>query len=61
MLVLSRKTGQRITIGADVEIQVMSIRGNAVRIGVSAPAEVQILRDDAKKTNDSDGRELRVA
>jgi carbon storage regulator len=44
MLVLSRKTGQRIHIGDQVTISVVRISGNRVRIGIEAPIEVPIHR-----------------
>ncbi len=47
MLVLSRKLNERIQIGDDVEIVVVRLGTHVVRIGVTAPKEVQILRPDA--------------
>lgn len=45
MLVLSRKVGQKIVIpGLDAEIAVVAIKGQAVRIGITAPEEVVIRR-----------------
>jgi len=48
MLVLSRKEAQSITIGADITITIVRIQGDRVRIGIAAPPEVTIVRDDAK-------------
>jgi carbon storage regulator len=44
MLVLNRKIGERIFIEPGIEIAVVDVRGGKVRIGVSAPASVQIRR-----------------
>lgn len=44
MLVLSRKQGEEIVIGADIRLTVVAIRGNLVRLGISAPAAVSIHR-----------------
>jgi carbon storage regulator len=46
MLVLTRKPGQSIMIGDGVEIQVLSVAGEKVRLGVTAPREVSIFRNE---------------
>ncbi|ACX68074.1 carbon storage regulator CsrA [Paenibacillus sp. FSL H8-0457] len=46
MLVLSRKRGQTILINNEIEIFVSSIDGESVKLGISAPAEVSILRKE---------------
>jgi carbon storage regulator len=46
MLVLTRKPGQSIMIGDGVEIQVLSVAGEKVRLGVTAPREVGIFRNE---------------
>ena len=48
MLILTRRVGQTISIGDDIEITVMAFVKGAVKIGINAPKEIQILRDDAK-------------
>lgn len=45
-LVLSRKPGSSILIGPDIEVVILEIRGQQVRIAISAPAELRILRDE---------------
>ncbi|RNC77305.1 carbon storage regulator [Piscirickettsiaceae bacterium NZ-RLO2] len=49
MLVLTRKSGQEIFVGKDITIKVLSVVDGRVRIGIDAPQEVQIQRDDVKK------------
>lgn len=44
MLVLSRKPGESIRIGKDVEVVVLQVSGNRVRLGVVAPREVPVWR-----------------
>lgn len=44
MLVLTRKKGQSIMVGDDVEISVVEVDGDAVRIGIKAPRDVAIYR-----------------
>ncbi len=46
MLVLSRKKGQSIIIGDNIEITVVEIQGDTVRIGVNAPREVAVHRQE---------------
>jgi carbon storage regulator len=46
MLVLTRKPGQSIMIGDGVEVQVLSVAGEKVRLGISAPRDVSIFRNE---------------
>ncbi len=46
MLVLSRKTNERIRIGDDVVITVVRVSHNSVRIGIEAPREMPIVRSE---------------
>lgn len=60
MLVVTRRTGEKIMIGDDMEIMVISVQGPQVRIGIKAPKEVSVHREEiyerikasqSKKTN----------
>ena len=46
MLVLSRKLGQRFQIGSDVRVTIVKIDRNSVRIGIEAPNEVVVYREE---------------
>ncbi len=46
MLVLSRKTGESVNIGDEVKITVLSMSGKQVRIGIEAPSEVAVHREE---------------
>ncbi len=46
MLILTRKTGETITIGDNIQIQVLGIKGGQVRIGVDAPREIAVNREE---------------
>ena len=49
MLVLSRKVGERIWIGEDISVTVVRITGGGVRIGIEAPHELPVVREELKK------------
>jgi carbon storage regulator len=46
MLILSRKTNEKIMIGDDISISIIEIRGDQVRIGVDAPKKVKVFRQE---------------
>lgn len=46
MLVLQRRKGESLLIGDDIEVSVISVEGGRVRLAITAPADVQILRSE---------------
>jgi carbon storage regulator len=46
LLVLTRKTSQSIMIGDEIEVSVLAIMGEKVRIGIEAPREVPVFREE---------------
>ena len=46
MLILTRKIGESIAIGDDIQIHVVDIRGSQVKLGIMAPKEVEIYREE---------------
>lgn len=46
MLVLTRRAGESIMIGDGITVTILSITGNQVRVGVAAPAEVAVHREE---------------
>ncbi len=46
MLVLTRKSNQSIMIGDDIEVSVLAIMGEKVRIGIQAPRDVPVFRNE---------------
>jgi carbon storage regulator len=46
MLILTRKTAESIIIGDDIEIKLLSVKGNQARIGIEAPRERDVHREE---------------
>lgn len=46
MLILSRRTDESIVIGDEVTITILSVKGKQVRIGINAPADVSVHREE---------------
>jgi carbon storage regulator len=49
MLILTRRVGEALMIGDDVDVTVLGIRGNQVRIGVNAPKDVRVDREEIRE------------
>ena len=48
MLILTRKTTETINIGDDISVTVLSVTGNQVRLGINAPRDVKVLREEVE-------------
>lgn len=46
MLILTRRAGETVMIGSDVTITVLGVKGNQVRIGINAPKDVAVHREE---------------
>jgi carbon storage regulator len=46
MLILTRRIGETVIIGNDVDVTVLGVKGNQVRLGVKAPREVTVHREE---------------
>jgi carbon storage regulator len=46
MLILTRKVGETLMIGDEIEVTILSLKGNQVRIGVNAPKDVPVHREE---------------
>lgn len=58
MLVLTRKKNESISIGDDVAVMVMDIRGDKVRLGISAPQSMAVHRKEIYEAIKRDGGDL---
>jgi len=62
MLVLSRKVGQRILVGDQIAITVVRIAGGGVRLGIEAPPELPIVREEmVHRLDEADARAREAA
>lgn len=46
MLVLTRKTGETIKIGEDIEITILSTKNDQIKIGIKAPKDIEVFRKE---------------
>jgi carbon storage regulator len=54
MLVLSRREGERIFVGPNIVIQIVRVRGGSVRVGIEAPDDVRVVREELLEREDED-------
>ena len=57
MLALSRKLGESIVIGKDVKISILEIKGDQIKIGIDAPKNVTIYREEIFKQIEEENKE----
>lgn len=48
MLVLSRKQNEKVLIDGGITVEVLQIQGNKVRLGITAPSDVKVMRGELK-------------
>ena len=60
MLVLTRKDGERIVIDGGITVEVVEAQGGRVRLGISAPPEVRVMREELIRAPARDPRVERV-
>jgi carbon storage regulator len=57
MLILTRRVGESLMVGDEITVTVLGVKGNQVRIGVSAPKDVAVHREEIYNRIQSDHRE----
>ena len=57
MLVLTRKVGEAIALGEGIKVKVIEIKGNQVRLGIEAPADVRIYREEVFQKVQAENRQ----
>ena len=61
MLILTRRVGETLMVGDDVTITVLGVKGNQVRLGVNAPRDIAVHREEiyqkiqSEKSSDAEG------
>jgi carbon storage regulator len=56
MLILSRRPGESLTIGDEITITVIGVSGNQIRLGITAPREVRVLREEIYRAMQDENR-----
>lgn len=55
MLILTRKAGETITIGEKIRVRVLAVKGTQVRLGIEAPSEISVHREEIYQRLQQDG------
>lgn len=61
MLILTRRIGESLKIGPDITVTILGVQGNQIRIGIEAPKDVTVLREEvADRGKQEAGRESSI-
>jgi carbon storage regulator len=53
MLILTRRIGEMLCIGANITVTVIGVNGNQVRLGIAAPSDIRVDREEVRKRVDA--------
>ena len=56
MLILTRKIHEAVRIGDDIEVSIIGVKGNQVRLGIKAPTDVAVHREEIYERIQQDGK-----
>ncbi len=56
MLILTRKVGESVLIGDGIKVSILAVKGNQVRVGIDAPKEVSVHREEVRARLDAEGQ-----
>lgn len=56
MLILTRKINEAVRIGDDIEVSIIGVKGNQVRLGIKAPSDVAVHREEIYERIQQDGK-----
>jgi carbon storage regulator len=54
MLILTRRVGETIMVGDEIQVSVLAVKGNQVRIGVTAPKDMPVDREEVRERIDAE-------
>ncbi|WP_243299770.1 carbon storage regulator CsrA [Bacillus litorisediminis] len=60
MLVLTRKNGEAIQIGEDIEITILSVKNDQVKLGINAPKDIEIVRKEILEMIEEENKQAKL-